>query len=62
MLEATTSGAGIALVWRALIDRNIDEWALISLRLGLTRFDRVLNAGLSGQVQQRVIAYRCPGF
>ena len=62
LLEATTSGAGIALGWQGLVDRYLDEGSLISLSPRFARFDRALYAGLTRQGQNRAIAQQCLEF
>ena len=59
LLEATTSGSGIALGWNGLIDRYLDDGRLISLSNKFVQFDRGLYAGLTPQGQQRPLAQQC---
>jgi len=62
LLEAATAGRGLALGWRGLIERYIDNGALVAAGAGEESFERRLLAQLSANGQQRELARRCLGF
>ena len=62
LLDAAASGAGVALGWKGLIDRYIDDGSLISLSHDYMEFDRGLYAGLTPQGEQRTLAQKCLEF
>jgi len=59
LLEAASSGAGIALGWKGLIERYIENDTLMTLTEKFLEFDRALYAGLTRQGKQREIAHQC---
>ena len=62
LLEAATSGRGIALGWRGLVERYIDMGSLVPLRQNHVEFDHALHAVLTARGKTRTLARRCLEF
>lgn len=59
LLEAAAAGRGLALGWRGLIERHLENGTLVALTTGDERFERALQARLSASGRQRELARRC---
>lgn len=62
LLEAATAGRGLALGWRGLIERHLENGALIPVRDDYATFDRALHAVLTPAGRQKPAARRCLAF
>ena len=62
LLEAAAVGKGIALGWRGLIERHIDNGALVALCDDFIEFDRGIHAALTGHGRNKELARQCLSY
>ncbi|MYF77656.1 MAG: LysR family transcriptional regulator [Acidobacteria bacterium] len=59
LLEAAVAGQGVALGWRHLVDRHLDEGRLVAVSRSFVEFDRNCYARLTERGRARPDARRC---
>ncbi len=59
LIEAAVAGEGLALGWRHLVDRYLDDGSLVAVTDGYIEFDRSCFARLTERGRQRPDARRC---
>ena len=62
MLEAATTGQGIALGWRYIIERQVEPGALVALGDGYVEFDNQYFGVLTEKGRRKPLARRCLAF